>query len=77
MVGPEVAASVGPKVAVALGGRAVAAEEAKAPVWRSGWWRPGRWRSRGAFLYLDFYMRHEHIVLPFFARNRLEHFAMN
>jgi hypothetical protein len=33
---------------------------------------PGR-----LFLYLDFYMHHEHIVLPFFARIRLEHFAMN
>jgi hypothetical protein len=57
-VGPEAAASVGPKAAVALGGWA---EEAEALVWRSG-----QWRSRGAFLYLDFYMRHEHIVLPFF-----------
>jgi hypothetical protein len=51
-VGPEAAASVGPKAAVA--------EEAEEPVWRSG-----RWRSRGVFLYLDSYMRHEHIVLPF------------
>jgi hypothetical protein len=38
-VGPEAAASVGPK--------AVVAEEAKVPVWRSGRWRPGQWMSQG------------------------------
>jgi hypothetical protein len=38
---------VGFKAAATLGGRAVAAEEAKAPVWRSGRWRSRRWRSQG------------------------------
>jgi hypothetical protein len=76
-MGPKAAVSVGPKATAALGVRAVVAEELEAPVWRSGRWRPGWWRSRGTFLYLDFYMHHEHIVLPFFAKNRLEHFAMN
>jgi hypothetical protein len=41
--------SAGPKAAAALGGRAVATEEAEAPVWRLGQWRSGRWRSRDAF----------------------------
>jgi hypothetical protein len=68
-VGPEAAASVGPN--------AVAAEEAEAPLWRSGGGGQGYGGAGAPFLYLNFYMHHEHIVLPFFARNRLEHFAMN
>jgi hypothetical protein len=55
---------VGAEAATSMGLKAAVAEEAEELVWRSG-----RWRSQGVFLYLDSYMRHEHIVLPFFARN--------